>query len=1092
MGPRIYNLLPTLVGSAAAWSTHLPRIAAMRFDWVFVNPFHETGGSGSLYAVADYYALAAFVRGDDSRSDAEIVAAFTRAAAKRELSVMMDLVINHTADDSPLTREHPQWYRRDDAGAIVAPSAVDQDDPTNVTVWGDLAELDYGDRPERDELVRYFCDVAVHYAKLGVRGFRCDAAYKVPGTVWSEIIAAVRAVRPDAYFAAETLGCTPGEIRRLDGAGFDALFNSSKYWDFRAPWLLEQYATGREIAPSIAFPESHDTPRVASDFSPTDARAIEHEYRFRYLFAAFFSAGVMMPMGYEFGFRTSFDVVRTQPSDWEKPAFDISTFIAETNAMKAETSALGAEGTQRAVPLASGAIALVRDGGSGGDAVAIVNPGAAPVSIAGFDVARLVGESVRDVTPKHRSRELDLAAKIDLGAREIRVFAATNGKPQRVRTGATPDPRLEARAVVIEDIAPQLDGGTHAIKRVVGDTVEVTATIFRDGHDGVDAALLFRPVGSSFWRETPLEYVENDAFAGSFPLDRIGAYEYTIEAWPDLFGTWYHFTEVKHAAEQPIDLELREGRDLLEGARSRARGALRDELEALARAFDRTSDASERAKLMLAPETLALVRRAPDRAPATRYARVLPAYADRRAGAFAAWYEFFPRSAGSEPGVHGTLADAAARLPAVRRMGFDVVYLPPIHPIGHAFRKGKNNTLDAGPDDPGSPWAIGNEDGGHTAIEPKLGTLDDFAAFVAAAKANNLEVAIDYALQCSPDHPYVKEHPEWFTIRPDGTIKYAENPPKKYQDIVNFEWFGPHAPALWNELRDVVEFWIARGVTTFRVDNPHTKPFAFWKWMIADVQSRRPEIVFLAEAFTRPAVAYELAKGGFTQNYTYFTWRNTKAELTAYLTELTTTAAAEFFRPNFFANTPDILPPYLQTGGRPAFAIRLVLAATLSSVYGIYSGYELAENAGLPGREEYLDSEKYEIRVRDYDVPESLAPEIARINAIRRENPALHDWRNVRFYRADDDNVLFYGKRSGTNVLLIAVSLDPFSVRETTLWFPTGDLGLADGDTFEVEELLSRGAKETRRGSPHGIRLDPRRNPAAIYRLTLPATPAMT
>ncbi len=1092
MGPRIYNLLPTLAGSVSAWAAHLERIAAMRFDWVFVNPFHETGGSGSLYAVADYYALAAFARGDDARSDDEIVRDFARAAAKRDLSVMMDLVINHTANDSPLARERPQWYRRDESGAIVAPSAVDQDDPSKVTVWGDLAELDYRERPERAELVRYFCDVAVHYARLGVRGFRCDAAYKVPGAVWSEILAAVRTVRPDAYFAAETLGCTPAEIRQLDGAGFDALFNSSKYWDFRAPWLLDQYATNREIAPSIAFPESHDTPRVASDYAAADVRTIEREYRFRYLFAAFFSAGVMMPMGYEYGFRTSFDVVRTRPTDWETAAFDISDFVAETNAMKAAVPALGAEGPQRAVPLASGALALVRDGGGSGDAVAVINAGSAPAAVAGFDVARLAGESLREVTPKHRSRELDLAATIELAARDVRVFAAPAPKGRQARPRGGNDSRHEARPVVIEDVAPQLDGGKHAVKRVAGETIDVTATIFRDGHDGVDAALLYRPSGATFWHEAPLVYVENDVFAGSFALDRIGGYEYTIEAWPDLFGTWHHFTEVKHAAGQPIDLELREGRELVESARSRARGSLRDELDALARSYDRATDAHQRAATLLARGALALLRRAPDRSLATRYAPVLPAYADRRRAAFAAWYEFFPRSASSKPGAHGTLADAAARLPAVRRMGFDVVYLPPIHPIGRAFRKGKNNSLEAGPDDPGSPWAIGNEHGGHTAIEPRLGTFDDFAAFVAAARANGLEVALDYALQCSPDHPYVRDHPEWFTVRPDGTIKYAENPPKKYQDIVNFNWFGPHAPALWNELRDVVEFWIARGVTTFRVDNPHTKPFAFWEWMIADVRSRHPEIVFLAEAFTRPAVAYELAKGGFTQNYTYFTWRNTKAELTAYLTELTTTEAADFFRPNFFANTPDILPPYLQTGGRPAFAIRLVLAATLSSIYGIYSGYELAENAGLPGREEYLDSEKYEIRVRAYDVPESLAPEIARINAIRRENPALHDWRNVRFYRADDENVIFYGKRAGGNVLLIAVNLDPFSARETTLWFPTGELGLADGDAFGVEELLGGGAKETWRGSPHGVRLDPQRNPAVLYRLTLPAAPATT
>jgi starch synthase (maltosyl-transferring) len=597
--------------------------------------------------------------------------------------------------------------------------------------------------------------------------------------------------------------------------------------------------------------------------------------------------------------------------------------------------------------------------------------------------------------------------------------------------------------------------------------------------------------GATAWREAPLRFVENDEWEGSFEVTRNARYEYTIEAWPDAFGTWHHDTEKKRVAKQALGLELREGGALIDAAHERATGENRDRLAALRVELDAARDDDARATLMLAEETAARVARAPDRAAATRYRPALSVIVDRRAAQFAAWYEFFPRSQGTVPGVHGTFADAAARLPQIRALGFDVVYLPPIHPIGRAFRKGKNNTLDVGPDDPGSPWAIGNETGGHMAVEPALGTLADFDRFVAAAKANNLEVALDYALQCSPDHPYVKAHPEWFTIRPDGSIKYAENPPKKYQDIVNFNWFGPHAAELWSELRDVVEFWIGHGVTTFRVDNPHTKPFAFWAWMIADVTSRHPETIFLAEAFTRPKIMNELAKGGFSQSYTYFTWRNTKSDLTEYALQLADTEMAEFYRPNFFANTPDILPPFLQTGGRAAFRIRLMLAATLSSVYGIYSGFELCENAALPGREEYLDSEKYEIRVRDWNAPGNINDEIARINRIRRENAALQDWRNVRFYRADDDAVLFYGKRRGSNILLIAVNLDPFVARETTLWFPTGDFRLADEESFGVEELLGGGPKEAWRGSPHGVRLDPQRNPVAIYRLTLPEVPAI-
>ncbi|MDQ2908793.1 MAG: alpha-1,4-glucan--maltose-1-phosphate maltosyltransferase [Candidatus Eremiobacteraeota bacterium] len=632
---------------------------------------------------------------------------------------------------------------------------------------------------------------------------------------------------------------------------------------------------------------------------------------------------------------------------------------------------------------------------------------------------------------------------------------------------------------------PQLDGGRRPIKRVVGDRIEVTADIFRDGHGALDAIVLYREKGAEPWREAPLRPTGDDAWSGSFPVERTTTYEYTLEAWPDAFASWRSDVQKKRDAGQAIALDLLEGRVLVEEARLRASSGDRRTLEELASALEGAPDTETCADLLLAETTSALLRRVPERSRATRYVPALEAICDRRAARFAAWYEFFVRSQGTTPGVGGTFGDAAKRLPAIRAMGFDVVYLAPIHPIGHAFRKGRNNATPAAPDDPGSPWAIGNEHGGHMAVEPALGTLDDFDRFVAAARANDLEVALDYALQCSPDHPYLGTHPEWFTTRADGTIKYAENPPKKYEDIVNFNWDGPHAPALWAELRDIVLFWIDRGVSTFRVDNPHTKPFAFWAWMISDVRARHPQTIFLAEAFTRPKLMKELAKLGFTQSYTYFTWRNTKAELTAYVDELAHSEMREYYRPSFFANTPDILPPYLQSGGRQAFVVRLVLAATLSSLYGIYSGFELCENEALPGREEYADSEKYEIRVRDPHAAGNIIAEVTRINRIRRDNPALHDWRNVVFYRADDDDVIFYGKRHGDNILLVAVNLDPLRAHETTLWFPTGELGLGDDDPYDIEELLSGSAMAQWRGSPHGVRLDPLRNPAAIYRLRL-------
>jgi starch synthase (maltosyl-transferring) len=1162
-GPRIYNLFPSLVGSIDRWTAQLERIAAMGFDWVYVNPFHETGFSGSLYAVKSYYRLNPLFRGDLSGTDDELIGGFVAAAERRGIGVMMDLVVNHTARDADLAREHPAWYRHEADGSIASPWAVDPADTAKRTVWTDLAELDYRERPERPEMIAYFSDLVRHYARLGVRGFRCDAAYKVSGDVWALLVGAAREIRSDALFAAETLGAPVEAVAQLRPAGFDYLFNSSKWWDFRAAWLLDQYEQFRHIAPSIAFPESHDTPRLAAELGDLPAAQIESEYRFRYLFAAFFSSGVMMPIGYEYGLARPLDVVMTRPDHWDQPRFDISAFISEVNAMKAAIPVLNEEGAERAVHLENAAVALVRSAETGSSsAVALVNPEAgADATVSAADVLREIADP-RDVTPQAgETTTVVPGGQIVLRPRELRVLidslsepaqrsrndvesttgpaptrgtsardaiasnrgavtnggaatnatstigAASNAAPTRPAgsaangpasgsasavavtptngrksTTAAGDPRAAARPIVIEAVWPQIDGGRFAVKRVVGERVEVHADIFREGHDAIAAVLKFREGDAAVWRETPMEPYDNDRWRAAFTVERNTRYRYTIEAWPDAFASWRHGTARKREAGQPIDLELREGEALVKAAVARASVAVRARLEALQRDVAAGTDRSAVADLLLSDATAAALAAAPDRSLATVFAPELDVIADRRAAAFGAWYEFFPRSQGTTPGAASTFAQAQRRLADVRAMGFDVLYLPPIHPIGHAFRKGRNNSLDAGPDDPGSPWAIGNADGGHMAVEPALGTLADFERFVQAANAHGLEIALDYALQCSPDHPYIREHPEWFSVRPDGSIKYAENPPKKYQDIVNFNWFGPHAPALWDELRDVVEFWIAHGVHIFRVDNPHTKPFAFWEWMIGDVQSRHPEVLFLAEAFTRPKVMKELAKCGFTQSYTYFTWRNFKGELIDYCNELAHGEMAEYFRPNFFANTPDILPPFLQTGGRPAFRIRLVLAATLSSVYGIYSGFELCENAALPEREEYADSEKYEIRVRDWDAPGNIKDDVARINQIRRENPALQTWRNLRFLPASHESVLFFAKSAGTNTLFIAVNLDPFRAAVVTLTLPLAELGYRATGVVACDELLT-GEHVLWHGAQQTLCLDPQRNPAAIYRI---------
>ncbi len=1080
-GARIYNLFPTLVGSVDRWCAEVPRIAAMGFDWIYVNPFHETGYSGSLYAVKDYYRLNPVARGDATIDDDALLRSFIDTARNAGISVMMDLIINHTARDSVLAARHPAWFRREPSGEIVSPSASDPAEPSNVTVWTDLAELDYDERPERAEMVAYFAGVVRHYARLGIRGFRCDAAYKVPGDVWHDVIAAARAIEPAAVFAAENLGAPIEAVELLRPAGFDYLFNSSKWWDFRAPWLLEQYEAFRHIAPSIAFPESHDTARLIAELGARTDAEIEAEYRFRYLFAAFFSAGVMLPMGYEFGYGRAFDVVMTRPEWREAPRIDISDFITRVNAMKAAIPALNEEGAERTLPTGGDAVALARYADAGNSfALALLNPDTATtVELDAADVFAGVGLALVEVTPGDDVTDAP-DERIALRPLEIRIFTnAPSATGARAEEHGTAGESVAVRPVIIEGVTPSIDNGRHAIKRVAGDWISVEADIFRDGHDAVAAVVKFRERGASAWREAAMAYVDNDRWRGTFRLDRNTRYEYTLEAWPDPWATWRHDITVKRDAGQDTANELIEGRFLVEAARERAPASERKRVAALLAEVAAQTNDSARVDLLSTDATATLLGRVADRSHSTTLAQPLPAFADRRAAQVGAWYEFFPRSQASRPGTHGTFADAAGRLPDIRAMGFDVVYLPPIHPIGVTFRKGRNNSLDPASGDPGSPWAIGNADGGHMAVEPQLGTLADFDRFVAAAHANGIEVALDYALQCSPDHPYVREHPEWFAFRPDGSIKYAENPPKKYQDIVNFNWFGPQAPALWNELRDIVDFWIGHGVRIFRVDNPHTKPFGFWEWMIGDVQSRHPDVLFLAEAFTRPKIMKELAKIGFTQSYTYFTWRNFKGELTDYLNELAHGEMADYYRPNFFANTPDILPPFLQSGGRTAFRIRAVLAATLSSVYGIYSGFELCENAALSGREEYADSEKYEIKHRDWDAPGNIKGDITALNRIRREHVALQDWRNVRFLQADHDNVIFYAKSSAADTLLIAVNLDPFHAADARLHFPLDALGIADDASFAARELLG-GEQYMWRGGEQILRLDPALNPAAI------------
>jgi starch synthase (maltosyl-transferring) len=658
---------------------------------------------------------------------------------------------------------------------------------------------------------------------------------------------------------------------------------------------------------------------------------------------------------------------------------------------------------------------------------------------------------------------------------------------QQAKVPRKPDRRTVSRGlehVTIECVTPEVDAGRYPAKRIVGDTVTVGADIFRDGHDQLAARVIYKGPGDADWHQSPLAYDYNaDRWTGSFLADRLGRWRFTVEAWTDEFTTWRGNLKKKHDAGVDVQLELLEGAAIVKSAaRGLKPGPTRAMILQTAKILEdrRTLGADKAIKRAFDAELTSLMREHFTPRDLTRYARELEIVVDQPKARFSSWYEFFPRSTGPK-GRHGTFADAAKELPRIAKLGFDVVYLPPIHPVGRTFRKGKNNTLDAKPDDVGSPWAIGNEHGGHAAIEPALGTIDDFDAFVAAARELNIDVALDYALQCSPDHPWVKEHPDWFHIRPDGSIAYAENPPKKYQDIYPINFWSRDRENLWKACRDVVLYWIEHGVKIFRVDNPHTKAFAFWEWMIADVQAKHPDAVFFAEAFTRPKRMKTLAKLGFSMSYTYFTWKNSWWDLRPYVEELQG-PMAEFYRPNFFANTPDILNEYLVEGGRPAFRIRLILAATLSSLYGLYSGYELIENVPVKkGSEEYLDSEKYQLRHRDWNAPGNINADIAQINRIRREQPALQRFDNVTFHESENREVLFYmksGSRAVGQSLLIAVTTDPKQPQESMVHVPLDDLGLGENDQYVVKDLLT-GAKYTWRGSRNYVRLDPLNGPVA-------------
>jgi starch synthase (maltosyl-transferring) len=659
------------------------------------------------------------------------------------------------------------------------------------------------------------------------------------------------------------------------------------------------------------------------------------------------------------------------------------------------------------------------------------------------------------------------------------LLAHPHGMPQEGRVRA-----------VIDAVLPAVDGGRFAVKRVAGERFDVTAHCFTDGHDVLRVLLQWWREGETTVHETPMAAAGNDVWLAAFVPPAPGRYVYTVVAWVDGFASWRHEL-ARRLEDDDIRIAAQVGALEIAAAAGRAEGADGQALARSAAALDRAAadrgvDGATLKALALDDELAALASKYPDRRFAARYGAELSLVADRERARFSSWYELFPRSAGRVAGVHGTFRDVEARLPAIAGMGFDVLYFPPIHPIGRIDRKGRNNALETEPDDVGSPWAIGSAEGGHKDILPALGTPADFRHLVAEARRHGLEVALDIAFQCAPDHPYVKAHPGWFRWRPDGSVQYAENPPKKYQDIYPFNFECDEWQGLWLELKSVLDHWIGEGVTIFRVDNPHTKAFPFWEWAIAEVKREHPEVIFLAEAFTRPKVMHRLAKLGFSQSYTYFTWRNTKQELTDYFTELSQGPGHDYFRPNAWPNTPDILHEQLQSGEAPMFRLRLVLAATLAASYGIYGPtYELLEHKPRhAGSEEYLDSEKYQLRHWNHDQPQSLAPLIARINRIRHDNTALQSDATLRFLPVDNDRLLAYAKQSedGRNVIVTVVNLDPHHAQSGWIGLMPESVGVEAGHSFQVHDLLSD-QRFLWQGEWHYVMLDPQHAPAHVLRV---------
>jgi starch synthase (maltosyl-transferring) len=989
---------------------------------VSADPERLDGQILTAAAEAGFEALLWQAPADAIGSSDPLVGTVQTECASAGLALLVDIDISDFPIAHPLVAQEPALFalrRAADRERVVDPRR-------RAPASGEaLARLRSEDAAR--VLLAPIADRLLEFVAAGVRGFRLLHPERIAPDFLAALINRLRAQDGSVVVIAGP-DAPRDAARALAGSGLDAVMSSFGRWDMRAAWLVEERDDLRSVAPLLAEPRGWQLSQADA------ARSL--------LTAAVSGDGIIVPL----------DVFRRDPAT--------ATRAAE---MVRHVATYGGE--------------MRRVGGSGGAVTVLLRADTRDVRTAGATLLALVNTTAKaqpapdpavvlpTIGASFESFGVDAFEPLD--AAEVRILTASRAAP--ITLDSLPDlaAASEAPRLVVEDVVPHVAGG-YPVKRVTGEAVLVEATIFADGHEQLAAELLWRAADDADWTVVPLEELPNYRWHAQFVPTRLGRHEFVIEAWLDRFGGFTRDFRKKLDAGVAQSVDFAEGRLLVEQARGRASGASQVELTRLAKALAGDDDAA----LLLSDDLAAVMQQADDRPHRLRSA-VQPLDAERLAARYSSWYELFPRS--QAVGRHGTFADVIERLPAVRDMGFDTLYFPPIHPIGTTNRKGPNNTLTPAPGDPGSPYAIGAAEGGHDAIHPELGGLDDFLALIDAAHEHGLEIALDFAIQCSPDHPWLKDHPGWFAWRPDGSMKYAENPPKKYQDIVNVDFYGPDAvPGLWAELRDVILLWVERGVKTFRVDNPHTKTLPFWEWMIGDVRGRYPEVIFLAEAFTKPAMMYRLAKVGFSQSYTYFTWRDGKAELTEYITELTTTAPKEFYRPHFFVNTPDINPVFLQTSGRPGFRIRAVLAATLSGLFGVYSGFELCEAAPIPGKEEYLDSEKFELRPRDWNADGNIIADITMLNRLRRAHPALQTHLNTRFYAAYNDNILYYAKPSldGADMILVMVSLDPHNPQEANFEVPLWEFDLSDTASIAVEDL-AEGHRFDWHGKTQHIRLTP-------------------